>query len=93
LYFAMIESRFTNVKYLLKHGVLLPKQYANKWEESLMTQLFKRCYVCLKENGKNYCSQCKSRLYCGKQCQKIDWKQRSHKHICNQFINQRKNNP
>jgi hypothetical protein len=32
------------------------------------------CFVCKKENSKSICSICKRAVYCGKDCQRKDWK-------------------
>jgi hypothetical protein len=41
----------------------------------------KPCCVCGDEGGK-HCTLCKSRHYCGKKCQVVDWKERGHKEAC-----------
>jgi TPR repeat protein len=42
------------------------------------------CCVCKKPGGK-HCTQCKSRHYCSKKCQLVDWKERGHKAQCRQM--------
>ncbi|KAJ1456796.1 hypothetical protein M885DRAFT_423457, partial [Pelagophyceae sp. CCMP2097] len=43
----------------------------------------KTCCVCGAQNGK-HCAKCKSRHYCGKACQLVDWK-RGHNKACKQM--------
>ncbi|KAJ1456984.1 hypothetical protein M885DRAFT_615898 [Pelagophyceae sp. CCMP2097] len=42
------------------------------------------CCVCDAPNGK-HCTKCKSRHYCSKKCQLIDWKEGGHKEQCKQL--------
>ncbi|KAJ1456087.1 hypothetical protein M885DRAFT_616617 [Pelagophyceae sp. CCMP2097] len=44
----------------------------------------KPCCVCAAPGGK-HCTLCKSRHYCSKACQVIDWKERGHKEQCKQM--------
>ncbi|KAJ1454434.1 hypothetical protein M885DRAFT_618018 [Pelagophyceae sp. CCMP2097] len=44
----------------------------------------KPCCVC-DEAGGQHCTKCKSRHYCGKKCQLIDWYERGHKAQCPQL--------
>jgi hypothetical protein len=43
--------------------------------------------VCGKGDGVRKCSKCKTVGYCGRDCQKQDWK--NHKKVCAQLANQR----
>jgi hypothetical protein len=45
------------------------------------------CEVCGKCDGVRKCSKCKTVEYCGRDCQKQDW--RNHKKVCTQLANQR----
>jgi hypothetical protein len=44
----------------------------------------KPCCVCGASNGK-HCAKCKSRHYCGKKCQLVDWNEGGHKAQCRQL--------
>ncbi len=44
----------------------------------------KPCCVC-NEQGGWHCTKCKSRHYCGKACQLVDWYERGHKAQCRQL--------
>jgi TPR repeat protein len=44
----------------------------------------KPCCVCGDEGGK-HCTLCKSRHYCSKKCQVVDWKEGGHKEACKQM--------
>ena len=45
----------------------------------------KVCWCCFLEKEKlNFCSICKTAVYCSKECQKKDWKPQ-HKHECSVF--------
>ncbi|KAJ1461210.1 hypothetical protein M885DRAFT_432764 [Pelagophyceae sp. CCMP2097] len=44
----------------------------------------KPCCVCDAPNGK-HCTKCKSRHYCGKKCQLVDWNKGGHKVQCKQL--------
>jgi TPR repeat protein len=44
----------------------------------------KPCCVCDAPNGKD-CTACKSRRYCSKKCQLVDWKEGGHKAQCKQL--------
>ncbi len=41
----------------------------------------RNCDQCGKANAKSQCSRCKKAYYCGKECQKLAWK--DHKKTCN----------
>jgi len=45
----------------------------------------KPCCVCDEPGGK-HCTKCKSRFYCSKKCQVIDWKEGGHKARCGQLV-------
>jgi len=38
------------------------------------------CTICLTPNATKVCSKCKTKRYCSKECQSLDWKQ--HKPLC-----------
>jgi hypothetical protein len=42
------------------------------------------CCLCAGPGG-HHCTKCKSRHYCGKACQLIDWYERGHKAQCKQL--------
>jgi hypothetical protein len=44
----------------------------------------RKCHVCGKEEGVKKCMRCMSIAYCGKDCQKKDWKR--HKKMCGKVI-------
>ncbi|KAJ1455549.1 hypothetical protein M885DRAFT_565118, partial [Pelagophyceae sp. CCMP2097] len=44
----------------------------------------KPCCVCAAPDGK-HCVKCKSRHYCSKACQLVDWKKGGHKEQCKQL--------
>jgi hypothetical protein len=44
----------------------------------------KPCCVCAAPGGK-HCTKCKSRHYCSKACQLVDWHERGHKAQCRQL--------
>jgi hypothetical protein len=44
----------------------------------------KPCCVCAAQNGK-HCAKCKSRHYCSKKCQLVDWNEGGHKAQCRQL--------
>ena len=48
-----------------------------------MTDVMSECAYCHTREGKFRCSGCKRMMYCGKQCQKDDWK--THKSQCYAF--------
>jgi TPR repeat protein len=49
-----------------------------------MGDLPKLCCVCDGPGGK-HCTSCKTRHYCGKKCQLVDWHERGHKEACKQL--------
>ncbi|CAB9517638.1 MYND finger [Seminavis robusta] len=51
----------------------------NNNKENTMTTDHHSCSMCGKDS-KTRCSQCQSKWYCGRECQKTDWKE--HKKIC-----------
>ena len=66
---AMNSSSILMVQYLLKQGALINSQAALKYKNSLCSLLFKRCYVCNKNDGQFYCKCCNKRFYCSSLCQ------------------------
>jgi hypothetical protein len=44
----------------------------------------KPCCICAEPGGK-HCTTCKSRHYCSKKCQLVDWSERGHKAQCRQM--------
>ena len=47
------------------------------------------CDVCGKvaaQGELQRCGQCGWRCYCGAECQRKDWKQMRHKHVCNAIV-------
>ncbi|KAJ1451750.1 hypothetical protein M885DRAFT_569582, partial [Pelagophyceae sp. CCMP2097] len=60
--------------------------YVNSCAAAMMdapTAASKLCCVCAAQNGK-HCAKCKSRHYCSKACQLVDWK-RGHNKACKQL--------
>jgi hypothetical protein len=53
-------------------------------DEPLKAAAPKPCCVCAAPNGK-HCAKCKSRHYCSKACQLVDWKEGGHKEQCRQL--------
>ncbi len=53
-------------------------------DEPLKATVPKPCCVCDAQNGK-HCAKCKSRHYCSKKCQLVDWRERGHKAQCRQM--------
>ena len=52
-----------------------------------------RCDVCGKvaaEGELQRCGQCGWRCYCGAECQRKDWKQMRHKHVCKAIVGVRR---
>lgn len=50
------------------------------------TLIPKQCSICKKSNTTIFkCGRCRSKLYCGTECQKVDWEQ--HKISCLKTIN------
>jgi hypothetical protein len=43
-------------------------------------QMFNTCVVCAKKGAWKKCSTCKKDYYCGKECQKTDWKRHKATH-------------
>ena len=48
------------------------------------------CGVVAAEGKLHRCAQCGWRRYCGAECQRKDWKQMGHKHVCKAIVGVRR---
>jgi hypothetical protein len=80
--YKQLQTLFCGSTLMEDHASLF--HHYNEHPRKFLQQLFpretRRCSVCNEPGAAFFCSSCERVVYCGKECQKADWK--AHKKLC-----------